>query len=513
MLPRLSRRSLLLAILLAAPAAPARAQFGPIQPIGTGGSSGRDAQPADLDGDGDADVLAAYFLEPGLQWHENLGGGAFGPAQPFTTGPLDLPLHLVETVRALDHDGDGDLDVFAATEHYTPTFGQWHRIDLFRNLGGGLFEPADGLYATAGSALSLRLVDLENDGDLDVTWAEYGSGAVRVIKSLPGGTLSTAIELTSIANEPSQMQPADHDADGDADLAVASAAHDHVIRFENRDGDTLFGQLVVVDANAPGAFAVNLADLDDDGYAEMFSTRSVGFDAAVTLYRNTGGDFAAPEVVSTIGFPTAGIHGSDVDADGDADLLVAEFYGASWYPNDGAGNLGARQMITEAAVSVDVAVPADLDGDGLLDVLLSYDSSGPSIVAWLKNLGAAGSPWTDLGFGLAGVAGVPQLHGTGTLLAGSPGSLSLTSAAPSAPALLFLSLASTPTPFKCGTLVPVPVLATLPLATEASGGFALSWLAWPAGLGGQALFLQVAVQDPAGPCGASLSTALQADVP
>ena len=123
------------------------------------------------------------------------------------------------------------------------------------------------------------------------------------------------------------------------------------------------------------------------------------------------------------------------------------------------------------------------------------------------------SPWVDLGSGLAGVAGVPSLVGTGTLQAGTSGTLVLTTAAPAAPAALFVSAAGTSAPFKCGTLVPVPVLAQFFLATNASGSVPLSWSSWPGGLSGASLFFQYAIQDAAAACGVSLSEALRADVP
>ena len=125
----------------------------------------------------------------------------------------------------------------------------------------------------------------------------------------------------------------------------------------------------------------------------------------------------------------------------------------------------------------------------------------------------AAGPWANLGHNLGGTYGDPLLYGTGPLEAGSSGWLVLVSAAASSPAALFVSLSASPTPFKGGTLVTVPVLATIPLATDTLGEIALPWLDWPAGLSGLGIHFQYAVQDPAGPKGVSLSNALRADVP
>ena len=123
------------------------------------------------------------------------------------------------------------------------------------------------------------------------------------------------------------------------------------------------------------------------------------------------------------------------------------------------------------------------------------------------------SPWTDLGEGLAGVAGIPGLVGVGELTTGSAGTLTLGNAAPLAPAMLLIAFSSTPTGFKCGTLVPVPIDLQFLLATSGTGSFPLAWASWPSGLSGVSLWFQYALADAAAACGVSISNALRADVP
>jgi hypothetical protein len=121
--------------------------------------------------------------------------------------------------------------------------------------------------------------------------------------------------------------------------------------------------------------------------------------------------------------------------------------------------------------------------------------------------------WLDLGFSLAGLNGAPVLDGDGILVQGTPMALTLTNAAPSAPALLLVSASNTPTPFKGGTAIPVPVNLSFQLVTSPSGTVPLS-AAWPPGLpSGLSIYLQIAIADAGAPQGAALSNALQATVP
>jgi hypothetical protein len=143
--------------------------------------------------------------------------------------------------------------------------------------------------------------------------------------------------------------------------------------------------------------------------------------------------------------------------------------------------------------------PADDNSNGL---------DGVSLVATTLP-----SPWTNLRTGLAGASGVPVLTGSGTLVAGSTGALSLTLAKHNSPALLFVSLASSPVPFKGGTLVAVPPVVILGLATDGAGALTLPFQ-WPAGVpSATSLYFHCAIQDAAGPQGVALSNALKAVVP
>jgi hypothetical protein len=121
--------------------------------------------------------------------------------------------------------------------------------------------------------------------------------------------------------------------------------------------------------------------------------------------------------------------------------------------------------------------------------------------------------FSQVGAGLAGINGVPHLAGTGTLAAGSAGSLSLTSARPSSAAVLFMSLASAPAPFKGGTLIPVPSLLTVSLFTNGSGGIVLPFV-WPAGMPSEtSIYFQYAIQDAAAVQGVALSNGLKGVTP
>jgi len=116
--------------------------------------------------------------------------------------------------------------------------------------------------------------------------------------------------------------------------------------------------------------------------------------------------------------------------------------------------------------------------------------------------------WVDLGGGIAGVAGVPQLLGLGPLTPASSGSLELTGSAPFAPALLFLSFIQVAVPFKGGVLEAYPPIMQF-LLTTGPAGLSLPWAVWPDALPPDlSLYFQVALLDGAAIKGVALSNLL-----
>ena len=140
---------------------------------GAGGAAAVHA--ADLDGDGDADVLYAAYLDDAIYWHENLGSGAFAERRAVTVaadGAWD--------VHSADLDGDGDADVLSASL-FEDTVG-WHE-----NLGGGRFAMRRAISTRTLGAVSVHAVDLDGDGDADVLSASLFEDTVGWHENLGGG--------------------------------------------------------------------------------------------------------------------------------------------------------------------------------------------------------------------------------------------------------------------------------------------------------------------------------------
>ena len=171
------------------------------------------------------------------------------------------------------------------------------------------------------------------------------------------------------------------------------------------------------------------------------ATDQLGYVVAISDDGNTIAAGAGDEDCLTPGVNPPGCD-NDSPPRGTANIWVGAAYvfvrtGSSWTErgklkaSDGAADEYFGRAVALSNGTVIVGAPADDDAGGV--------NAGSAYAYSLPD-----ATWTDLGFGLAGVAGVPELAGTGTLVAGSAGALELVNAAPSAPALLFVSFTSTP---------------------------------------------------------------------
>jgi hypothetical protein len=197
--------------------------FSPQKVITTSAKWARAVYAKDLDGDGDADVISASRDDNKIAWYENQitpGGGSFGPQRVISTS-----ISGARALHAEDLDGDGDADILAS-----PFLSNVSGMVWFENLGGGVFGPKRIIMKVARGVWSVYAADLDGDGDADVISASSLNRRVVWCRNDGNGNFGGPIELTRRAKGAKFAYPADLDGDGDPDI-VAMSMHDDRIRW------------------------------------------------------------------------------------------------------------------------------------------------------------------------------------------------------------------------------------------------------------------------------------------
>ena len=347
---------------------------------------------ADIDNDGDMDVVSASDDDNTVEWFSNTdGNGTFGAPQTIWDSALGA-----RSVFAGDINGDAIVDVLSAS--WGPTNGSnpdmefaWYE-NAFNAQSAGNFSPQNVLTIHT-SPISIIGADMDNDGDMDVLTASYGDNTVAWIENVDGAGGEWAEHAVSITDNGAwDVFAADLDNDGDLDVLSASNASNDVAWYENRLNEATqdFGSEIIISNSASGARVVRAADLDQDGDMDVVSAS--WFDGKIAWYENLGGTFGDPasnqNIIATASENTQAMNVADVDNDGDVDVFYASWgtdHKIAWMENaDGSGTTWTSHDISTAVNGCQSLYAADLDGDGDLDMLSA--SQDDNKIAWYENV-------------------------------------------------------------------------------------------------------------------------------
>jgi hypothetical protein len=353
--------------------------FGGQNTITTSANTAQSVFAADVDGDGDMDVLSASANDSEIAWYENDGSGNFTPHTITQSAPVAF------SVFAADVDGDGDIDVLSASLNDD-------KIAWYENDGSQNFTE-HAISTAADGAISVFAADVDADGDLDVLSASNLDDKIAWYEN-DGSQNFTEHTISTSADRPFSVFAADVDTDGDMDVLSASNFDDKIAWYEN-DGNQNFTDHTISTA-ADGAISVFATDVDGDGDMDVLSASAA--DDTIAWYENNGSQNFTEHTISTAADEAYSVFAADVDGDGDMDVLSASAADdtIAWYENDGSQNFTPHTISTAADVAQSVFA-ADVDGDGDLDVLSASDDDDR--IAWYENLGneAGGTPALSIG--------------------------------------------------------------------------------------------------------------------
>ena len=284
--------------------------FGSEQVITTSANSARSVYAADVDGDGDVDVLSASRDDDKIAWYENTGGGVFDPEQQVITTSAAR----ARSVYAADVDGDGDVDVLSASSRD-------NKIAWYPNEGSGTFGDQQVISTSADGATSVYAADVDGDGDLDVLSASFNDNKIAWYVNTGRGVFDPKQQvITTSAALAWSVYAADIDGDGDVDVLSASVNDDKIAWYENTGGGVFDPEQQVITTSADAAFSVYAADVDGDGDVDVLSAS--GVDDKIAWYANDGtGVFGDQQVITTSADDARSVYAADMDGDGDLDVL------------------------------------------------------------------------------------------------------------------------------------------------------------------------------------------------
>jgi hypothetical protein len=309
----------------------------------TSGGSPTDLAFADVDVDGDLDVLRCSEDGP-AQLFVNRDGAL--ETTPTWTSSFTGP---VGGAAFGDIDSDGSLDVVIGTRA---------NAEIYIQSGFQVF-PAFPT-TTVGGAGGPAIVLADPDGDFDLDLIAAGD-STRVYRNVGGAFLRDPVWQVQVATR--RLAVADADRDGDLDLLATD--FETGVRMYRGDGDLFETTPHWVEP----MLATNLALGDLDGDSDLDLVVGGLSPDQVRVFENTGSTFVvAPADSLANEHETLGVALGDADGDGDLDLACANFDLSHVYRGD--GTLGGWSLAWESSrIDTRDVAWADIDGDGDLDLI------------------------------------------------------------------------------------------------------------------------------------------------
>ncbi|MBI4773846.1 MAG: DUF11 domain-containing protein [Deltaproteobacteria bacterium] len=338
---------------------------------------------ADIDGDGDQDVVSATSWGY-VYWHENVKGDG----SSWKTHQVYQGSGRITAIVTRDIDRDRSPDIFIAMPEGDSAY--W-----IRNEDKGRSWQPMAVAAEEGQFSALSMADVDGDGDEDVVVASVKKRAVSWLENngaSPPSFIVHPIHAPSAGVD--AIYAADVDGDGDPDVVAGLQDGDKIVWFENVDGKGKQWRFKPVDtAEAQAPRSVFVADMDGD--KDMDVVAALYTVEKIVWYENVGGQGAKwqAKVIAQgeqSGGPTS-VFVVDIDSDGDPDVLGAGWLKDDiwWYENvDGKGGSWSGHLLFDGgSQGASTVLAADLDGEGSLDALSAHAWSwGFSPVFWFKNV-------------------------------------------------------------------------------------------------------------------------------
>lgn len=370
-----------------------------------------------FDGSNRDDVLCGSYRTGGVNWWKNNGAGTSYTEVQIQPGSIIDPYG----IEIGDIDGDDDMDMVVAG--YGSSDINWFENDGTPQTGTWQHHRIGG----AGGAWNIKLVDMDDDDDLDVVAAAYGEGSVYWYRNNGAGASWTRYIIETGLTYVRALAVADMNDDGNLDVICASYYSFYGgLRWLKAPANPSANNwpAYTIDNSMNYICNIDVGDIDGDDDIDVAYITQTYSGGGVGWFECPANPQSASWQKYGLGSPQYGadVALGDVDWDGKLDIVYTQRnYDVFWLKNpanpkkeDGWPKYTIISYTTTYDYPYEMTL-ADIGQDGYLDVVFTtYYRNG---VIWMECPDDPTNPWIehklDTALGYAQFCAVGDIDGDG----------------------------------------------------------------------------------------------------
>ncbi|CAF3960764.1 unnamed protein product [Rotaria sp. Silwood1] len=333
----------------------------------------------DFNNDNNIDLAAVSTGTSNLYISLGYGNGTIEVPTKYSTGISSNPI----AVQVVDLNDDGILDVVVAN------YGK-NNVGVFFGYGNGAFANQRELLIGSAHPISIATGDFNQDGWVDIVVVnDFSNNIVVLLRNYYVNYQSITTYSTGFGSHPYNVVTGDFDKDSHLDMAIANSYGDNIGVLHGFGNGTFEAEVIYSTGAGSTPFVLAVADFNNDYQLDIACANIYGFSIGVLLGHGNG-TFESITTYSTgYNVPPVSIAVDDFNNDNRSDIVVAQSI---------ANNIGIffgynyttflnTQMYSTGYLSHPTAVVVgDFNKDNHLDIgVTNLDQSNIGILLGLGN--------------------------------------------------------------------------------------------------------------------------------